>query len=183
MWLCSGCGQMAGVDDIWKRNSWCSSVLWAGIGCPHLAALRLPGSLLTMLRSTLSTSRRMFVAPLARSNSTAVAADASLDDLPFLRRMLVVMSEKYKDAIGYRKYGLKLDDIWIETPDMEKAVERLPEEQQVARLFRFQRAIDASMHNDFLPEPMWTKPSEDTPYLQETLEEVRTEEKEKALLK
>jgi ubiquinol-cytochrome c reductase subunit 7 len=150
-----------------------SFLYWLFFACRHNAS--------TMFRTPLFTLARR----AASSTSASVSSSAStsgvpaLDELPLLRRLLVSLSDKYKEACGYRKYGLKLDDLWIETETVQEALQRLPQAELDARVFRFKRAIDANFHNDYLPASQWTKPEDDTPYLLPVIQEVQDEAAEK----
>ncbi|KAF0853082.1 mitochondrial Complex III (CIII) ubiquinol:cytochrome c oxidoreductase Qcr7 [Andalucia godoyi] len=116
---------------------------------------------------------------LFRVRSVFRAAEPAIDELPLLRRVLVQLSEKYKDMCGYRKYGLKLDDLWVESRNVQTAINRLPETEIQDRAFRLKRAVDANFHNDYLPKEHWTKAEEDKPYLLPLVAEVQAEQIER----
>ena len=86
---------------------------------------------------------------------------------------MVSLSKKYQASMGYRKLGLRLDDL---IPDengiVQEAIHRLsvsiyiycnsfshifsqPREYQ-DRIYRFRRALLASSHQDDLPKEEWT---------------------------
>lgn len=49
------------------------------------------------------------------------------------------------------------DDTLHETPDVEEAIKRLPENLYNDRNFRIKRALDLSMKHQILPKDQWTK--------------------------
>jgi len=57
----------------------------------------------------------------------------------------------------------------------------MPEEELNLRNFRIKRAIDITMKQRILPEELWTKPSEDVPYLDLIIDQVKKERKEREL--
>jgi ubiquinol-cytochrome c reductase subunit 7 len=73
-------------------------------------------------------------------------------------------SEFLKDNAGYRKLGLIVDDLRIETPQVLEAIRRLPEAQQIERIRRIKVAFDLNLKQQILPKEKWTKPFEDVPY-------------------
>ncbi|KAI5899980.1 14 kDa subunit of cytochrome bd ubiquinol oxidase [Schizophyllum commune H4-8] len=86
----------------------------------------------------------------------------------------------YTDLMGYRKYGLKYDDLILEeNKDMFRAINRLPERELYDRGFRFKRASQASIMHAPLSKEQWTKPEEDTQYLRPHIDSVVEENKER----
>jgi ubiquinol-cytochrome c reductase subunit 7 len=82
---------------------------------------------------------------------------------------------------GYRKYGLKADDLLLDENEiMAEALRRLSPQERYARLFRTKRAMDCEMKATDLPRDQWTTPEEDLPYLKQHLERIKAEIKEKA---
>jgi Ubiquinol-cytochrome C reductase complex 14kD subunit len=100
---------------------------------------------------------------------------------PALERRMKAMSDWYCDKMGYRKYGkynpishaillyhwnpslshtflglIKDDLIDDEHEVVREAIRRLPEEVQLARMFRLKRAVQAHTNRDTLPETEWT---------------------------
>ncbi|KAG5461003.1 MAG: ubiquinol-cytochrome C reductase complex 14kD subunit [Olpidium bornovanus] len=72
--------------------------------------------------------------------------------------------EKYANIAGYRKMGLRFDDLLIEeTEQVQEALRRLPEMESYERVFRFRRALHADLKQDLLPPEEWTKPEEVRP--------------------
>jgi len=81
---------------------------------------------------------------------------------------------------GYRKYGLKADDLLLdENAIMVEALRRLSPEERYARLFRTKRAMDCDMKATDLPQDQWTTEKEDQPYLKQHLERIKAEMKER----
>ncbi|KAJ3994894.1 ubiquinol-cytochrome-c reductase complex subunit 6 [Lentinula boryana] len=67
----------------------------------------------------------------------------------------------YANLAGYRRYGLKYDDLVIEEyEDVQKALNRLTPREQYDRAFRMKRASHASVLHNVLPKEEWTKPEE-----------------------
>ena len=57
--------------------------------------------------------------------------------------------------------GLRADDLHMEeNPDVEQAIKRLTEEDQMLRIFRIKRAMDLTVKHNILPKEEWTKPEE-----------------------
>ena len=53
--------------------------------------------------------------------------------------------------------GLKLEDCYVETPDVEKALKRLDPQEMLERERRIKRAFDLSAKKKYLPEEMQEK--------------------------
>ncbi|TRM61713.1 cytochrome b-c1 complex subunit 7 [Schizophyllum amplum] len=86
----------------------------------------------------------------------------------------------YTDLMGYRKYGLRYDDLILEeNKDMYRSINRLTDRETYDRGFRFKRASQASILHTPLPKEQWTKPEEDTQYLRPHIENVIAENKER----
>eukprot|EP01129_Flabellula_baltica_P000739 TRINITY_DN106_c0_g1_i2.p1 TRINITY_DN106_c0_g1~~TRINITY_DN106_c0_g1_i2.p1 ORF type:complete len:169 (-),score=52.92 TRINITY_DN106_c0_g1_i2:40-546(-) len=80
--------------------------------------------------------------------------------------------KKYTAAMRYREYGLKLEDLLIETADVALACSRLPKEVLSDRDDRMKQALVASASQKPLPADMQMTEEEDTPYLAPYLQEV-----------
>lgn len=63
----------------------------------------------------------------------------------------------------------------MEYPYVQEALLRLPKSELIARTSRIREALVANSQNRQLPEEMWTKPEEDTPYLSPYIQEVQRE--------
>ncbi|KAL7751673.1 Cytochrome b-c1 complex subunit 7 [Sorochytrium milnesiophthora] len=93
-----------------------------------------------------------------------------------LSAALVPVARWFVNASGYRRLGLRYDDILMEeNPNMQVALGRLPAAEQHARAYRHRRAMQLSLQHAELPREQWTKPEEDVPYLRPYLKEVETE--------
>ena len=77
--------------------------------------------------------------------------------------------------------GLKLDDLIIETPEMLKALDRVPREQQVERERRIKRAFDLSAKRKTLPGEYAPSNVFDS-YLVDAIAKVEAEEEERKIL-
>ncbi|KAL2311980.1 hypothetical protein POMI540_4519 [Schizosaccharomyces pombe] len=99
---------------------------------------------------------------------------------PFLTKLLLPVSNAYVHLSGYRKYGLRYDDLMLEeNDDTQKALSRLPKMESYDRVYRIRRAMQLSIENKILPKSEWTKPEEDYHYLRPVLAEVIAERKER----
>jgi len=86
----------------------------------------------------------------------------------------------YANAAGYRKLGLKADDLIPEESEtVLLALKRLPEREAYDRVFRLRRAFQCSLAHQLLPKEQQTKPEEDTPYLSPIIQEIEAENKER----
>ncbi|SCU98782.1 LAME_0G00540g1_1 [Lachancea meyersii CBS 8951] len=102
---------------------------------------------------------------------------------PALSKIVVPVAHQFVKFSGYRKMGLRFDDLISEENDIaQKALSRLPEEESYARNFRMIRAHQSSLTHHLLPKTQWIKPEEDTPYILPFLLEAEAEAKEKAEL-
>ncbi|XP_035218354.1 cytochrome b-c1 complex subunit 7-like [Stegodyphus dumicola] len=84
---------------------------------------------------------------------------------------------------GYNKLGLYRDDLLYETPEVQEAIRRLPQEVYDARMYRIQRAHQLQINHSILPQNEWTKFEDDQKnrYLEPLLKEVEQEKKERDL--
>ncbi|XP_076661434.1 cytochrome b-c1 complex subunit 7 [Halictus rubicundus] len=83
------------------------------------------------------------------------------------------------NTAGFRKYGLRRDDILHEYPEVEEAIRRLPKRIQEERIFRLVRAAQLEGIHRILPEEQWTKFEEDELYLTPLVDEVKREKAER----
>ncbi|KAL7283199.1 ubiquinol-cytochrome-c reductase complex subunit 6 [Trametes coccinea BRFM310] len=112
--------------------------------------------------------------PLGPSLAPAIRRNRSL------LQWIKPIANWYADVSGYRKVGLKYDDLLVEErPDVQRALERLTPREAYDRAFRFKRASHCSVLHNILPKEEWTKPSEDVRYLKPHVEEVEREELER----
>ncbi|KAL4934765.1 hypothetical protein BDV06DRAFT_229484 [Aspergillus oleicola] len=100
---------------------------------------------------------------------------------PALRRWIQPIANWYVDAAGYRKLGLRHDDlIPEESLTVQTALKRLPPKEAYDRIFRIRRAFQCSISHTLLPVEEQTKPSEDLEYLSPIIREIEKEQKERA---
>jgi len=87
----------------------------------------------------------------------------------------------YTDLMGYRKLGLKADDLQVEEfPEVQRALGRLSPREYYDRAYRFKVASQQSVLHKALPKEKWIPASEDKRYLKPHVEAVITEESERA---
>lgn len=99
---------------------------------------------------------------------------------PWLRRWMVPLANWYTDLAGYRKMGLKADDLIPEENEVvELALKRLPPKEAYDRVFRLRRAFQCSLSHTLLPKEQHTKPEEDVEYLSPIIREIEAENKER----
>ncbi|KAH8821137.1 cytochrome b-c1 complex subunit 7 [Xylogone sp. PMI_703] len=99
---------------------------------------------------------------------------------PWLRNLLTPMSNWYANAAGYRKLGLRQDDLIPEESDLVlQALKRLPPKEAYDRVFRLRRAFQCSLAHQLLPKDQHTKPEDDYPYLSPIIKELEAEAKER----
>merc|ERR1712138_278056 len=62
----------------------------------------------------------------------------------------------YANMLGgqLRKYGLRVEDIYTETPEIMEAVKRLSPQEKEERSMRLRRAVDLSFKRTYLPADM-----------------------------
>ncbi|WRT69076.1 uncharacterized protein IL334_006059 [Kwoniella shivajii] len=100
---------------------------------------------------------------------------------PGLQKYWARWSNFYKNAAGYRKKGYLYDDLILEeTPQVQKAIQRLSPQQKYDRVFRMRQGLIQSMHHKDLPKDQWVKPEQDVRYLTPLIEGVIAEEAERA---
>ncbi|KAK4610229.1 Cytochrome b-c1 complex subunit 7 [Fulvia fulva] len=99
---------------------------------------------------------------------------------PWLQRWMKPLSQWYFDNAGYRKLGLRADDlIPEENPQVQLALKRLSPKEAYDRVFRMRRAFQCSLAHQLLPKHEWTTQETDTPYLSPLIVEIETEIKER----
>uniref|UniRef100_A0A0C9S9W1 Cytochrome b-c1 complex subunit 7 n=1 Tax=Wollemia nobilis TaxID=56998 RepID=A0A0C9S9W1_9CONI len=93
---------------------------------------------------------------------------------------------QYCTTVGnrLRKYGLRYDDLYDQTFDLDiqEALNRLPQEVVDARNQRIKRAMDLSMKHEYLPKELQAVQTPFRTYLQDMLELVQAERKEREAL-
>ncbi|CAL1704099.1 unnamed protein product [Somion occarium] len=97
-----------------------------------------------------------------------------------LRRWIKPFADWYVGLAGYRKVGLRYDDLLVEErDDVQRALTRLTPREAYDRAYRFKRASQLSILHTNLPKDQWTKPEEDVRYLKPHIEDVEKEENER----
>ncbi|KAB8075556.1 cytochrome b-c1 complex subunit 7 [Aspergillus leporis] len=100
---------------------------------------------------------------------------------PWLKRWMMPIANWYTDASGYRRLGLKFDDLIPEESEtVQTAIKRLPAKEAYDRVFRIRRAFQCSVSHTLLPAAEQTKPEEDVEYLSPIIREIEKEQKERA---
>ncbi|KAI8816470.1 cytochrome b-c1 complex subunit 7 [Fimicolochytrium jonesii] len=105
-------------------------------------------------------------------------AQALLQSLRSLRSTEVVknLSEWHHNLMGYRKMGLRYDDLIPEENDLvQTALSRLPPKEHYDRIFRHRRAINLSAQHAQLEANEWTTAAQDVPYLTPLIKQVENE--------
>ncbi|KAF2155664.1 ubiquinol-cytochrome c reductase complex 14 kDa protein [Myriangium duriaei CBS 260.36] len=86
----------------------------------------------------------------------------------------------YADAAGYRKLGLRADDLIPEESDVvQLALKRLPPKEAYDRVYRLRRAFQCSLSHQLLPPAEQTKPEEDVAYLSPIIREIESQKRER----
>ncbi|KAG9685951.1 hypothetical protein KCU95_g12006, partial [Aureobasidium melanogenum] len=99
---------------------------------------------------------------------------------PWLKRWMTPLANWYTDAAGYRKLGLRADDLIPEESEtVLLALKRLPPKEAYDRVFRMRRAFQCSLSHQLLPKNEQTKPEEDIPYLSPIIKEIEAERRER----
>ncbi|KAJ1984970.1 Cytochrome b-c1 complex subunit 7 [Dimargaris verticillata] len=104
-------------------------------------------------------------------------ATHSLAHHPLARALLKPFANAYVRAAGYRKYGLRYDDLIQDDGNavVQEAVRRLPAQEANARIFRLRQAQQVDLQHNVLPKDQWLKPEEDVRYLTPLIAEVAQE--------
>jgi len=94
---------------------------------------------------------------------------------------MIPLANWYANAAGYRRLGLRADDLIPEESDtVQLALKRLPPKEAYDRVFRLRRAFQCSLAHQLLPATEHTPPEDDKPYLTPIIEEIEAEKKERA---
>ncbi|EFZ01917.1 hypothetical protein MHUMG1_09162 [Metarhizium humberi] len=102
---------------------------------------------------------------------------------PWLANMVMPAANWYANAAGYKKLGLRYDDLVEEERESTQiALKRLSPKESYDRIYRIRRSVQCSYQHKLLPKDQWTKPEEDTPYLRDIIAQVETELAEKDAL-
>mmetsp|Transcript_9203 Transcript_9203/g.10630 ORF Transcript_9203/g.10630 Transcript_9203/m.10630 type:complete len:125 (-) Transcript_9203:99-473(-) len=93
---------------------------------------------------------------------------------------------RYQAMVGkeLKKYGLRHDDLLDPTMDLDvrEALKRIPQAEIEARNQRIKRAMDLSMKHKYLDKEMQAKQTPFKSYLLNDLQQVQTENHERATL-
>ncbi|CAI4056768.1 hypothetical protein N7582_000699 [Saccharomyces uvarum] len=99
---------------------------------------------------------------------------------PLLSKLCVPVANQFVNFSGYKKLGLRYDDLIAEeNPIMQTALRRLPEDESYARSYRIIRAHQSELTHHLLPRNEWIKAQEDVPYLLPYILEAEAAAKEK----
>ncbi|CDO92692.1 unnamed protein product [Kluyveromyces dobzhanskii CBS 2104] len=99
---------------------------------------------------------------------------------PALAKVIVPVAHQFINISGYRKMGLRCDDLIDEENELaQTALRRLPADDSYARIYRIINAHQLSLTHHLLPKNKWTKAEEDVPYLTPYLLEAEAHVKEK----
>ncbi|KAF4551640.1 Cytochrome b-c1 complex subunit 7-like protein [Elsinoe fawcettii] len=99
---------------------------------------------------------------------------------PWLKRWMQPLANWYADASGYRKLGLRADDLIPEESDtVMLALKRLPPKEAYDRVYRLRRAFQCSLAHQLLPPNEHTKAEEDVEYLSPIIREIEREKRER----
>ncbi|KAF8980498.1 Cytochrome b-c1 complex subunit 7 [Entomortierella lignicola] len=98
----------------------------------------------------------------------------------FLSNLLQPVANAFVNASGYRKLGLRYDDVLREETDIiHEAIKRLPEHEGYERIFRMKTACQYSLSHTIATKENTLKPEEDIRYLTPIIDEVAAEFAEK----
>ncbi|QIW97018.1 hypothetical protein AMS68_002536 [Peltaster fructicola] len=100
---------------------------------------------------------------------------------PWLKNLLQPLSRWYLDNAGYRKLGLRADDLIPEESELvQRALKRLSPKEAYDRVFRMRRAFQCSLTHTLLPKNEWTKTEDDVRYLSPIIKALEAEKTERA---
>uniref|UniRef100_A0A7S1T6U0 Cytochrome b-c1 complex subunit 7 n=1 Tax=Compsopogon caeruleus TaxID=31354 RepID=A0A7S1T6U0_9RHOD len=98
--------------------------------------------------------------------------------LPVVRPMVSWMSKSYQAAVEseLRKFGLRYDDLLNEDdPEVKRAIENLPAEEQELRWKRLKRAMDLDLKKTYLHPDMAKEVDVWNPYIRDRIEVMKRE--------
>ncbi|KAG9068774.1 Cytochrome b-c1 complex subunit 7 [Linnemannia hyalina] len=94
----------------------------------------------------------------------------------FLSGILQPVANAFVNASGYRKLGLRYDDVLREETDIiREAVNRLPDNVGYERVYRMKVAFQYSLSHTIATKDTALKPEDDIRYLTPVIEEVAAE--------
>ncbi|KAG0274282.1 Cytochrome b-c1 complex subunit 7 [Linnemannia exigua] len=94
----------------------------------------------------------------------------------FLSGVLQPVANAFVNAAGYRKLGLRYDDVLREETDIiREAVNRLPDNEGYERVYRMKVAFQYSLSHTIATKDTALKPEDDIRYLTPVIDEVAAE--------
>ncbi|KIJ69498.1 hypothetical protein HYDPIDRAFT_172879 [Hydnomerulius pinastri MD-312] len=97
-----------------------------------------------------------------------------------LKGLVTPVAHWYADLMGYRKMGLKYDDLQLEElPEVQRAIGRLTPREAYDRAYRMKVSIHLDLLHKPLPKEQWMAPKDDVRYLKPHIEAVLKEEEER----
>ncbi|KAF9312782.1 Cytochrome b-c1 complex subunit 7 [Podila horticola] len=94
----------------------------------------------------------------------------------FLSGILTPVASAFVNASGYRKLGMRYDDILREETDIiREAINRLPENEGYERFYRMKVACQYSLSHTIATKETALKPEDDIRYLTPLIDEVAAE--------
>ncbi|KAF9283252.1 Cytochrome b-c1 complex subunit 7 [Mortierella alpina] len=94
----------------------------------------------------------------------------------FLSGILQPVANAFVNAAGYRKLGLRYDDVLREETDIiREAVNRLPDNEGYERVYRMKCAFQYSLSHTIATKEGTLKPEDDIRYLTPIIDEVAAE--------
>ncbi|KAF8932897.1 Cytochrome b-c1 complex subunit 7 [Haplosporangium gracile] len=98
----------------------------------------------------------------------------------FLSGVLQPVANAFINAAGYRKLGLRYDDVLYEETDIiHEAINRLPDNEGYERVYRMKVAFQYSLSHTIATKESTLKPEDDIRYLTPIIDEVAAEFAEK----
>jgi len=89
------------------------------------------------------------------------------------------IDRRYARAMNYRRYGLRFEDLLVETADVAEALKRLPRDVLSERDDRIKLALVLNCAGNELPKEQWTNDGSDLPYLAPYLAQVVQERRDR----
>merc|ERR1712167_473684 len=95
----------------------------------------------------------------------------------FGKRIIDKLADVYWTSLSKQlnKYGLRYEDVLVETPEVMEAVRRLPAAEKEARSMRLRRAVDLTFKKTYLPEGMQAANEPFKVYLNDHVKQVEAE--------
>jgi len=98
-----------------------------------------------------------------------------------LKRIVTPIAHWYANVMGYRRMGLKYDDLQMEElPEVQRALGRLTPREAYDRAYRMKLSLHASTLHKDLPNEQWVSAKDDVRYLKPHIESVLKENEERA---